>query len=151
MSMTVKDLINTLTNDLTHEWQHLHFYLYHASAVSGLHAAEYREFLEEAASGEKAHVAQFLDRLFGLGATVQPPASILMFPANTDIALILNTAIQLEREVIENFTRHLADLETFDGDPVIAAYFKVFYEDQLQDSYEDCEKMQRMLAAVSRT
>lgn len=149
MAMTVTDLIRELTEDLLHEWQHLHFYLYHASAVTGLHAAEYREFLEEAANGERAHIAQFLDRLFGLGANVQPPPGNLMFPANTDITLILHAAIQLEREVIENFTRHLAALETFDGDPVIAAYFKVFYEDQLQDSYEDCEKMQRLLAGMT--
>jgi bacterioferritin len=150
MAMTVKDLIAALRADLTNEWQHLHFYLYHASAVSGLHAAEYREFLEEAADGERKHVAQFLDRLFGLGENVLPPPGNLMFPANTDVELILNAAIQLEREVIAQFTQHLADLEDFDGDPVIAAYFKVFYEDQLQDSYEDCEKMQRLLATVTR-
>ena len=150
MAMTVKDLIAALRADLTNEWQHLHFYLYHASAVQGLHAAEYREFLSEAADGERKHVAQFLDRLFGLGENVLPPPGNLMFPANTDVELILNAAIQLEREVITQFTQHLADLEDFDGDPVIAAYFKVFYEDQLQDSYEDCEKMQRLLATVTR-
>lgn len=149
MGMTVKDLIADLTNDLLHEWQHLHFYLYHASAVAGPHAAEYREFLSAAADGEKAHVAQFLDRLFGLGAFVTPPAGNLMFTVNTDIELILNAAIQLERAVVENFTQHLAALETFDGDPVIAAYFKVFYEKQLEDSYEDCEKMRRMLTAAA--
>jgi ferritin-like protein len=145
MAMTVKDLIAALRADLTNEWQHLHFYLYHASAVQGLHAAEYREFLSDAADGEKAHIQQFHDRLFGLGADVQPCAAILPFPAHTDIEMILQTAIQLERAVVANFTQHLADLEDFSGDPVTAAYFKVFYEDQLQDSYEDIEKMLRMV------
>lgn len=149
MGMQLNDLIEALTEDLSNEWQHLHFYLYHASAVQGLHAAEYREFLTEAAQGEMKHIQHFLDRMFGLRhpQPYQPPAKT--FVPQTEPNAILLGAIELESQVIENFTARLTGLETFEGNPLIAAYFKVFYEKQLEDSYEDREKMQRMLDATT--
>lgn len=149
MSMTLNTLIEALTEDLANEWQHLQFYVYHASAVQGLHAAEYREFLTEAAQGEMQHIQQFLDRMFGLRhpQPYRPPTKVFM--PQTEPNAILRGAIELESNVIQNFTQRLAALEMFAGDPVIAAYFKVFYEKQLEDSYEDREKMQRMLDATT--
>lgn len=149
MGMNLNDLIEALTEDLSNEWQHLQFYIYHSSAVQGLHAAEYREFLTEAAQGEMQHIQHFLDRMLGLWLPQPYRPATKAFAPQTEPNAILRGAIELESQVIQNFTTRLIGLETFEGDPVIAAYFKVFYEKQLEDSYEDREKMQRMLDATT--
>jgi bacterioferritin (cytochrome b1) len=143
---TMQQFLEIMEGDLRNEWTHLQFYLYHASAVPGLHAHEYKEFLTESANGELQHVQQFLDRLFGLG--VKPLAtSGHDFPIFTDVEDILRHAILLETTVANNYAQRLIQLEELAGShPTQAAYLTIFYEDQLKDSYEDCEKMRRILA-----
>lgn len=144
--VTLQQFLILMEGDLQNEWTHLQFYLYHASAVTGLHAHEYKEFLTEAAAGELQHVQQFLDRLFGLN--VKPiTTSGIQFPIFTDVEGILKHAIFLEKEVADNYAYRLTQLEELAGAyPTQAAYLTIFYEDQLKDSYEDCEKMRRILA-----
>lgn len=149
MNALVSSFVEQMYEDLRNEWTHLQFYLYHASAATGLHAAEYKEFLTDAAKGELEHVQQFLDRLFGLGA-LPTVASGKAFPLFTDVQDILYHAAQLETEVIDTYAKRIAQLEILPVEeiPAIAstvAYLKVFYEDQLQDSYEDREKIMRLL------
>lgn len=141
--MKFEQFLELMNEDLTREWTHLKFYLYHSSAVTGLHAAEFREWLTDAAKGEMQHVQQFLDRLFGLGYA-QPAHDAHSFPALLLPADILAYAAKLEKEVVEKYTERLKQLE--EHDHAAAAYLKVFYEDQLQDSYEDCERIMRMLS-----
>jgi bacterioferritin len=142
--MTQDELISLLQSDLRNERMHMHFYLYHASAIVGLHAQEYREFLLDGAKSELEHVLAFQDRIFGLGGDVWPGAN--EFKRLEGAGAILNYAMAIETEVVDNYTKRLAQLEecTFSA----AAYMKVFYEDQLQDSYEDCERIRRILAGV---
>jgi bacterioferritin (cytochrome b1) len=144
--VTLQQFLVLMEGDLQNEWTHLQFYLYHASAVMGLHAHEYKEFLTEAAAGELQHVQQFLDRLFGLH--VKPLAtSGKQFPIFTDAEDILKYAILLETEVANNYAYRLTQLEALaEAYPTQAAYLTIFFEDQLKDSYEDCEKMRRILA-----
>lgn len=141
--MTLQLFLELMNEDLMREWTHLKFYLYHSSAVTGLHAAEFREWLTDAAKGEMQHVQQFLDRLFGLGYE-QPAQVAHAFPLLVLPADILAYAAKLEKEVVVHYTERLKQLEQLD-EPA-SAYLKVFYEDQLQDSYEDCERIQRMLS-----
>lgn len=149
--MTLSQFLEIMNGDLANEWTHLSFYLYHASAVSGLHAHEYKEFFTEAATGEMAHVRAFLDRLFGLNYA-QPGQSSKPFPYATHPENILTLAIKLEEEVVTNYTQRLVQLDQLAlAHPETAAYLKVFYEDQLQDSYEDCEHMRRLLSGGMRT
>lgn len=143
--MTLSQFLDIMNGDLVNEWTHLSFYLYHASAVTGLHAHEYKEFLTDAAKSELAHVQAFLDRLFGLNYA-QPTQAGRPFAYMTDPENILSAAIRLEEEVVANYTQRLVQLdELAAAHPEVAAYLKVFYEDQLQDSYEDCEHMRRLL------
>lgn len=141
--MTLEQFLEIMNEDLMREWTHLKFYLYHSSAVTGLHAEEFREWLTDAAKGEMTHVQQFLDRLFGLGYS-QPAQSSNTFPLLVLPADILAYAAKLENEVVANYTERLKQLEEL-AHPA-AAYLKVFYEDQLQDSFEDCERILRMLS-----
>ena len=147
--MTLPQFLEIMNGDLQNEWTHLQFYLYHASAASGLHAHEYKEFLTESAQGEMKHVQAFLDRLFGLNYT-QPNQSGKVFSCATRVEDILTLAVRLEDEVVKNYAERLQQLdELAQAHPVQSAYLKVFYEDQLQDSYEDCEHLRRMLKNVT--
>jgi bacterioferritin (cytochrome b1) len=143
---TLAEFVTLINEDLQNEWTHLQFYLYHASAVTGLHAEEYKEFLTDAAKGELNHVQQFLDCLHGFDF-VQPCAGGHLFETYTRVEDILIAAHRLERQVVIKYAARLQQLEVVD-DPVAAAYLKVFYEAQLQDSYEDARHIQRILADV---
>jgi bacterioferritin (cytochrome b1) len=142
--MNRTDAITTLERDLQNEHRHMQLYLYHASAMFGLHAPEYREFFEKAAASEMQHILAFQDRIIGLGGEVKPVrAGPDFLPAVThDPEAALDYAIALETEVARNYTHTIRALDTtsYDAFPE-ATYLKIFYEDQLKDSYEDCERM----------
>jgi bacterioferritin (cytochrome b1) len=140
--MSLDEVLKLLNEDLKNEWTHLQFYLYSASAVTGLHAAEYREFLTDAAKGEMEHVQQFQDRIWGLGGI--PVFGSHEFPQHLSAENILITAHALERQVVVNYAQRVKQMGELDGPE--AQYLSVFYEDQLQDSYEDAEKIRRILA-----
>jgi bacterioferritin (cytochrome b1) len=139
------ELLQLLNSDLKNEWMHLKFYLYHASAVCGLHAAECREFLVDAAKGEMEHVQQFQDRIWGLGGT--PITEGETFATFASVEDILAEAHAIERAVVANYAKRVEQLAGLSSPE--AAYLAVFYEDQLQDSYEDAERIQRMLVGTS--
>lgn len=141
--MKFEQFLELMNEDLMREWTHLQFYLYHSSAVTGLASLELREWLTDAAKGEMQHVQQFLDRLFGLGYA-QPAQSSHTFPVLLLPADVLAYAAKLENEVVAKYTERLKQLEEHEFPA--AAYLKVFYEDQLQDSYEDCERILRMIS-----
>lgn len=143
---TVPEFLTLMNEDLQNEWMHLQFYLYHASAVTGLHAEEYKEFFTEAAKGEMQHVQQFLDCLHGFNFEL-PAASGNTFQTYTRVEDILIEAHTIERQVVINYAKRLEQVKAID-DPVAAAYLEIFYENQLQDSYEDAQHIQRILADV---
>jgi bacterioferritin (cytochrome b1) len=145
-ALTLPSFLELMNSDLQNEWTHLQFYLYHASSITGLHAAEYKEFFTEAAKGEMQHVQAFLDRLFGLHYNL-PNYSGKQFPLCTNVESALVHAAKLEEEVVQNYATRLTQLDRLAAShPTAAAYLRIFYEDQLQDSYEDCEKIRRILA-----
>lgn len=145
---TLGAFVSMINDDLKNEWTHLQFYLYHASAVTGLHAEEYKEFFTDAAKGEMEHVQQFLDCLYGFDF-VQPCSSGHPFATYTRVEDILIEAHTLERQVVVTYARRLEQLKALD-DKVAAAYLEVFYENQLQDSFEDARHIQRILGDVDK-
>jgi bacterioferritin (cytochrome b1) len=140
--VTLKDAIEKLNADLVNERAHLAFYLCNASSIGGLPALEYRELFEQAAAGEMKHVLAFQDRIYGLGGT--PGTAVGEYQQFDSIVEALAYAIQLESEVVANYTRRLEELDALEEAPAVRAYLKVFYEDQLRDSYEDCERLRRL-------
>lgn len=143
--LTLPYFLQLMNGDLQNEWTHLQFYLYHASHITGLHAEEYKEFFTNAANGELEHVQQFLDRLLGLHFNL-PNQSGIQFPVYTKVEDALWHAIQMEEDVVRNYSKRLQQLDMLSGTwPAEAAYLTIFYEDQIQDSYEDAEKMRRIM------
>lgn len=140
--LTTDTFLQFMNSDLRNEWTHLNFYLYHASAIAGLHAHEYKEFFTVAAKGEMQHVQQFLDRLFGFDFK-SPTFECKAFPVFQKVDDALLYALAMERDVVKTYAERIAQTELL-PDPV-GKYLAVFYEDQLQDSYEDAEHIQRLL------
>jgi bacterioferritin (cytochrome b1) len=145
--MQLSDMISKLNDDLKNEWKHLQFYLHHASAITGLHAHEYKEFLLEQAEGEMKHVGQFSDLLFGLGAT--PTTDINEFPKLTSAKSILECAAAMEEEVVNNYVQRIAQLSTLtfhsSAETAHAKWIEIFLEEQIKDSREDLDHLMRIL------
>lgn len=147
--MQLADLIALLNNDLKNEWKHFGFYLYHASAITGLHAHEYKEFLLEQAASEMKHVSQFSDMLTGLGTV--PTVECNQFPLLTDAREILQYACDMEAEVVQNYTQRIAQLEEIKNTAETAAHKKwieIFLEKQIEDSRQDLDHIRQILKGV---
>jgi bacterioferritin len=142
--MTKEEMIDVLNQDLKNEWMHLHFYLYHASMVTGLHCHEYKElFLEEAAS-EMVHVTQFSDLIIGLGGV--PTTSFNDFPVFNNPRDIIEYAVYMESLVISNYTlriKEAADLGGVDGQ-----WLEIFLEKQIEHSREDVDHFKQILRGI---
>lgn len=148
--MRIAELVANLNADLKNEWKHLCFYLHHASAITGLHAHEYKEFLLEQAGSEMKHVQQFSDLLFGLGET--PTVDVNEFPKLTNAKSILEYAAAMEEDVVKNYTARIAELSTLvlasTNEAADAKWIEIFLEEQLKDSREDLDHIMRILSGL---
>lgn len=149
--MRIADILVSLNADLANEWRHLRFYLYHSSAITGLHAHEYKEFLTEQAASEMRHVQQFADLIIGLGG--EPTAACIEFPKLKTARDILLFAAQLEAEVVRNYTKRISELADIPDDTFgqIAAdkkWIEIFLEEQIKDSREDFDHIRQILEGL---
>jgi bacterioferritin (cytochrome b1) len=147
--MELSDVVALLNGDLKNEWKHFKFYLHHASAITGLHAHEYKEFLLEQAASEMKHVSQFSDMLIGLGTV--PTTDNNEFPFLTTARPILEYALDMEIEVVENYTKRIAQLDEIRNSPETSAHKKwieIFLEKQIEDSRQDLDHIRQILKGV---
>lgn len=147
--MELSDVVALLNGDLKNEWKHFKFYLYHASSITGLHAHEYKEFLLEQAASEMKHVSQFSDMLTGLGTV--PTVESNEFPFLTQARAILEYALDMEIEVVENYTKRIAQLDEIRNSPETSAHKKwieIFLEKQIEDSRQDLDHIRQILKGV---
>jgi bacterioferritin (cytochrome b1) len=134
-------LINLLNEDLKNEWKHHCFYLHNASTITGLHAREYKEFLIEQSKSELDHVSQFSDLIVGLGAI--PTTFVNPFPTLTDAFEILEFAMKMEEEVVENYTKRIEQAEKLGG--ADGRWIVIFLESQIEDSRKDLDELKQIL------
>lgn len=150
MAVTIPDIVELLRGDLKNEWKHLRFYAYHASAIIGLHAHEYKELLTEQASSELNHVIQFSDLIIGLGGN--PTAESNDFPLLTDPIEILVYAVGMEAEVVKNYAERIEQLaQITDTDEYTVAdkrWIEIFLEKQIEDSRQDLDHFKQILRGV---
>lgn len=148
--MQLHEIVKLLNEDLKNEWKHMQFYLHHASAITGLHAHEYKEFLLEQAASEMKHVQQFSDLLFGLGIT--PTTEINEFTKLTSAKLILESAAAMEEDVVKNYVQRIAQLSTLtfhsSAEAADAKWIEIFLEEQVKDSREDLDHLMQILAGL---
>lgn len=151
--MNKTHLVALLNNDLKNEWKHLRFYLYHASAVVGLHCEEYKEvFLKEAAS-EMTHVTKFSDLIIGMGGIATCESNEFdkfIYPKD-----IISYALKMEQEVVQNYTNRIKDAQTLnnktlfeDENSVDSQWLEIFLEGQIQSSREDVDRFRQILKGI---
>lgn len=134
--------IDSLNHSLKNELKHLRFYLYHASAVTGLHHDEYKELFLKEAAGEMAHVTAFSDVIYGLGGI--PTKESNDFECFSNPEDIIKYALKMEEEVVENYVRLMHEAQIADID-VNATWLEIFLEGQIQDSREDVDRFRQIL------
>lgn len=135
-------MIDLLNSDLGNEYKHMHFYLYSAIVINGLHREELREFLMEEAQGEMQHVQQFGDLILGLGGI--PSTDVKEF--RTDFTFptdILSYALSMEEEVTKNYVQRMADAALLGG--VDGKWIEIFLEDQLMKSRKDVDHLKQLI------
>lgn len=139
-------IVAKLNNDLKNEWKHLRFYAYHASAIVGLHAHEYKELLTAQATSELNHVIQFSDLIIGLGGT--PTTESNEFPQLTDPRDIISYAVEMEAEVVHNYSERIAELEGIRNTSKTISdkkWLEIFLEKQIEDSRQDLDHFCQIL------
>lgn len=139
--MKKDEMIELLNKDLRNEWKHLRFYLHHASLVTGLHATEYKEMLLEEAGGEMKHVTEFSDLIVGLGGV--PTNESNSFEVFTEPREIIEYALKMEQEVVENYTIRMDQAVEMGG--VDGRWIEIFLEGQIQKSREDVDQYRQIL------
>ena len=143
-AINLQDIVRNLLEDLKNEWTHMKFYLYHASAVTGLHRHEFKELLLKEASSEMQHVLEFSDCLRGLG--VEPHTESKDFPRLSDPKDILEFALKMEEEVVSNYAERIDQAEELGG--VHGHWLEIFLEKQLEHSREDVDEFKQMLKGL---
>lgn len=142
--MNKQQMIDLLNDDLKNEWKHLRFYLYHASAVQGLHCEEYKELFLKEAAGEMLHVTAFSDVIVGLGGKATEESN--SFPLMTDPKDILRYALTMEEEVVTNYVKRMRDSDELGG--VDGQWLEIFLEGQIQDSREDVDHFRQIVRGL---
>lgn len=147
---TIQNMIELLRDDLKNEWKHLRFYAYHASAIVGLHAHEYKELLTEQAASELNHVIQFSDLIIGLGGVATAESND--FPTLTDPVEILVYAVGMEAEVVKNYAERIEQLTQI---PIVdeqtladKRWIEIFLEKQIEDSRQDLDHFKQLLKGL---
>lgn len=143
--MSNDQMISLLNGDLKNEWTHMNFYLYHASAVTGLHRHEMKELFAKEAASEMAHVLEFSDMIRGLGGV--PVAESHEFKKLTDPAEIIEAALNMETEVVQNYTQRIQMAQKL-YDSVNARWLEIFLEKQIEHSRQDVDEFKQVLLGL---
>lgn len=144
--MTNEELVELLNHDLKNELQHLHFYLHAASRVQSLFREEVRELLLEEAKGELEHCDQFSQMIVYLGGTPVVNGNDIPDIDYTNPQGILSAAMKIEAEVADNYSERLRQTESHANSNVSRIH--VFYEDQIQDSWDAMREYEQMLGKI---
>lgn len=145
--MDLKKLVDNLELDLINEYKHLLFYLHSSSLIVGLNRKELKEFLFSQAENEMKHVSQFTELIVGLGRNPDIKFDNIekeIVPSLSDPVLILEKALSIEKEVVNNYLTRIQEAEQVGG--IDGKYIELFLEDQLIDSRNDIDKIKRMLS-----
>ena len=142
--MNKQKMIELLNVDLKNEWKHMRFYLYHASAVIGLHKEEYKELLLKEATGEMKHITEFSDVIIGLGGKAIAESND--FDKFEKIEDILKYALLMEEEVVNNYVTRIHDANALGG--VDGQWLEIFLEGQIQASREDIDSFRQIIKGI---
>jgi bacterioferritin (cytochrome b1) len=142
--MKKEKLIELLNGDLRNEYKHMLYYLHSSFMLLGFSRLYLKDLLETHAKEEMEHVTEFAEKIRALGGN--PVCEISAFPTDlTDATLILQYALDMEKEVVRNYhERHKNAIEFYEATK--ANYdLVVFLEKHIEESQEDIDELTKVL------
>lgn len=139
--MRKEEMIVLLQQDLQNEYLHWAFYMQAGMNIVSLHREEISEFFFKQAASEMQHIQEFGALLLGLGASPHPP-NIKLEIATYEPQSLIEKAIDLENEVVENYHMRMKQAESMDSPE--GSVIHVFMEEQIMHSWQDAKHMQLM-------
>lgn len=136
--MIFDDLKLALRNEVTH----MLFYLQSSVCVHGVSRPQLHDFFTKAAQNEMRHTQKFANMLLGFNQDID--LTPLAMPYVFDPDEIVNVAITLESEVVENYANMLKVVEESNLTETDKRWLIVFLEGQLEDSREDLDFLKLM-------
>lgn len=134
-----KEMIAALNQDLAGEFQAILMYVTYAAAVTGPHRPMLKQFFSAEVPEELAH-AQFLaDKIASLGG--RPVTEPRKVPAATDARAMLESVLAAEKQAIADYKARAEQAAAF-GDKGLATHLETIVEDETSH-YEETEKILR--------
>jgi bacterioferritin len=134
-----KEMIAGLNDDLAGEFQAILMYVTYAAAVTGPHRPMLKQFFSAEVPEELAH-AQFLaDKIASLGG--RPVTEPRKVPAAADARAMLENVLAAEKQAIADYKARAEQAAAF-GDKGLATHLETIVEDETSH-YEETEKILR--------
>lgn len=134
-----KEMIASLNQDLAGEFQAILMYVTYAAAVTGPHRPMLKQFFSAEVPEELAH-AQFLaDKIASLGG--KPTTEPRKVPAAADAHAMLESVLAAEKQAIADYKARAEQAAAF-GDKGLATHLETIVEDETSH-YEETEKILR--------
>ena len=135
----MQQLIKDLNADLSNEYKHMFFYLYHSAFVRGHDALALADLFADFANSEAKHVRQFLDVIVSLGGT--PTTKVNDFATCKSGKDACRCAHDMENEVVANFVDRIQQVDDLVQQgtlsPGDAIFLTGFLEEQIAESKGD--------------
>lgn len=138
MEKDMKQLIDGLNEDLSHEYGAAIQYTYSASVVSGLYRSALKPFFEEEITDELGHALYLSEKIKSLGGT--PTTSAAEVPQPTDVIDILEETLKAESETIKRYETRKQQAENLGLTELV-----VKLEDLISDETNHKEEIERLL------
>nr|WP_068675741.1 ferritin-like domain-containing protein [Oceanobacillus sp. Castelsardo] len=138
MEKEMKQLIDGLNEDLSHEYGAAIQYTYSASVVSGLYRSALKPFFEEEITDELGHALYLSEKIKSLGGV--PTTSAAEVPQPTDVKDLLEATLKAESNTVKRYETRKQQAENL-GLTELA----VKLEDLIADETNHKEEIERLL------
>ena len=138
MDKKMKQLIDGLNVDLSHEYGAAIQYTYSASVVSGLYRSALKPFFEEEVSDELEHALYLSEKIKSLGG--MPTTKSAEVPQPTDVKGLLEAVLKAESETVERYEKRKKQAEELNLTELV-----VQLEDMIADETQHKEEVERLL------
>lgn len=138
MDAKLKELIDGLNEDLSHELGAIHQYIYNASTVSGLARLTLKDFFLKEAQDEMLHAQYLAEKIAALGG--DPVLTASPVQPTRDVKGMLQVTLQAEVDTIARYIKRMEQAEA-----VQEIELKLKLEDMIADETSHKEEMERLL------
>jgi bacterioferritin len=134
----MRELIDGLNEDLSHELAAIHQYVYNGAVVSGLARLQLKDFFMKEAQDEITHAQYLAEKITHLGG--EPVVQAKLISPRRDVKKMLEVAHQAEVDTIQRYIKRIAQAESL-GEIEL----KIQLENMIADETKHKEEIERLL------